>query len=199
MVIGGILFRIRNLLERCFRISVHVHRHIYRIVTDLYFLCISGIGAAVGAGAASFLALVDCAVLPLMRLEQLPANRAGDGFVLMPDKADDHVALLELYRDRRILVALRQYARMQALLDILRIVGTTGFFVDFGWDVFEVEDAFVLVILEAHVGNRAVHHALLDRLYWALGESRLFRRIDQLALTKKMQAKIPHFGAGFLR
>jgi len=25
------------------------------------------------------------------------------------------------------------------------------------------------------------------------------RHSDQLALTKKMQAKIPHFGAGFLR
>lgn len=48
VVIGGILLYIRDLLERRFRIAVHVHRHIYRVVTDLHSLCISGISAAVG-------------------------------------------------------------------------------------------------------------------------------------------------------
>ena len=73
VVIGGILLYIRDLLERRFRIAVHVHRHIYRVVTDLHFLCISGISAAVGAGTAGFLALVDNAVFPFMLLEQLPS------------------------------------------------------------------------------------------------------------------------------
>lgn len=131
------------------------------------------------AGAAGFVALVDDAVLAFMLLEQLPSNRAGDPSVLMPDEAADDISLLNLHGDRRVLVAPRQHACVQALLNVLRLLGGTGFLVDFSGNVLEIEDALVLVVLEADVGNRAVYHTLFDVLTAfvpLVGDE--FRRLD---------------------
>lgn len=164
VVVRRVLFYVRDLLEGDLGIAIHVYRDVNGVIADLYFLCFPGIGAPVGTGAAGFFALVNDAVFSFMAFEQFPSDRAGYGPVLVPDKTADHTARLNLHRDRRVLITGRKYAGMQALADIFRFRGTACFFVDFGGNVFEIKDAFVLVIFEGDVGNRAVHQACFDVL-----------------------------------
>ena len=114
-----------------------------------------------GAGAAGLLALIYCAVFSLMLFEQLPADGACHRSILMSDKTADYITLLNLYRNRRILIALRQHACVQALSNILVFGGATGFLVNFGGDIFQIVDPLILVVLKANIGNCAVHQALL--------------------------------------
>ena len=151
----------RQLLERLVRTPVHPDGDDVGVVSDADRLRVLGIRAPVRTGPAGFPASVDRPVFPFPVLEQLPAHRAGHPAILMPDEAAQHAALLKLYRYRRALIAGREDARMQALLNILRFRGLPGCFVDFRGNVFQIVNSLILVVLKANIGNCAVHQALL--------------------------------------
>lgn len=89
----------RKLLKRIGGISIPVNSHDVCVVPDADRLRVPGVRTAVRACTACFPASVHDSVLTRTMPEQLPAHRAGDCSVLMPDEAAHHTALLKLYRD----------------------------------------------------------------------------------------------------